>query len=247
MKHDNISIVMVGTTHPGNVGAAARAMATMGFGRLVLVAPECRIDETAYARAKGAIEVLDACETRATLADAIADCELAIATTARRRSLSWPTLAPDEAATRLLALDDAARAAIVFGREKSGLSNDELQLCQAMVRIPTSSDFSSLNVASAIQILCYEVFHRDAPAVPDTPSDADDRAATSAELEGLFAHLRETLEDTGFVDPDRPGQIMQRLRRLYLRAGLTRNEVNILRGILAAAARSADERSRSGR
>ncbi len=240
MKLENIKVVMVGTTHPGNVGAAARAMATMGFARLVLVAPACRVDETAYARAKGAIDLLDRCETRATLADAIADCEFAVATSARQRSLSWPTLDPGEAATRLLACDDATSAAIVFGREQSGLSNDELQLCQAMVTIPTSPDFSSLNVASAIQILCYEIFHRDAPAVPEAPSDPDDRAATSAELEGFFAHLQASLEGTGFIDPARPGQIMQRLRRLYLRAGLSRNEVNILRGVLAAGRRPDD-------
>ncbi len=241
MKLENIKVVMVGTTHPGNVGAAARAMATMGFARLVLVAPACRVDETAYARAKGAIDLLDRCETRATLADAIADCEFAVATSARQRSLSWPTLDPGEAATRLLACDDATSAAIVFGPEKSGLSNDELQLCQAMVTIPTSPDFSSLNVASAIQILCYEIFHRQAvPAPAPATGDASERAATSAELEGFFAHLQASLEGTGFIDPARPGQIMQRLRRLYLRAGLSRNEVNILRGVLAAARRPDD-------
>ena len=241
MNLENIRIVMVGTTHPGNIGAAARAMATMGFSRLVLVAPECRIDETAYARAKGAIDLLDRCETRATLADAIADCEFVVATSARQRSLSWPTLDPAAAATRLLAGDDAASAAIVFGREKSGLSNDELQLCQAMVRIPTSADFSSLNVASAVQILCYEIFHRRAASSPaPAAGDESERAATSAELEGFFAHLQATLESTGFIDPARPGQLMQRLRRLYLRAGLSRNEVNILRGVLAAGTRPDD-------
>lgn len=241
MKRDNIKIVMVGTTHPGNVGAAARAMATMGFDRLVLVAPECRIDETAYARAKGALDVLDAHETRATLAEAIADCEYAIATSARQRSLKWPTLDPGDAAQRLLSLDDATSAALVFGREKSGLSNDELQLCQAMVTIPTSPDFSSLNVASAIQILCYEIFHRQAPEAATGAPDESERAATSAELEGFFAHLQATLESTGFIDPARPGQLMSRLRRLYLRAELSRNEVNILRGVLAAGNRPDDD------
>ena len=238
---------MVGTTHPGNVGAAARAMATMGFSRLALVEPQCPIGEVAIARASGALSILEQRETHITLADAVAECELVVATSARRRSLEWPTLDPGAAATRLLELDDVARAAIVFGREKSGLSNDELQLCHAMVTIPTDPGFSSLNVASAIQILCYEIFHRQAPVPVNEPYDSADRAATSVELEGFFTHLQATLEATGFIDPARPGQIMQRLRRLYLRAGLSRNEVNILRGILAAGARPADERSRSGR
>ncbi len=243
MQRDNIKIVMVGTTHPGNVGAAARAMFTMGFTRLVLVDPQCPIGEVAIARASGALAVLERRETRTTLADAVAGCELVIATSARRRSLEWPTLDPGAAATRLLELDDVARAAIVFGREKSGLSNDELQLCHAMVMIPTDPGFSSLNVASAIQIMCYEIFHRQAPAPTSESHDPEDRAATSAELEGFFGHLQATLETTGFIDPTRPGQIMQRLRRLYLRAGLSRNEVNILRGILAASTRDGDDGS----
>lgn len=244
MKIDNIRIVMVGTTHPGNIGAAARAMATMGFGRLVLAAPECRVDETAIARAAGAHEILDRRETCASLAQAVADCECVIATSARRRSLSWPTLDPGAAAERLLGLDDAAEAAIVFGREQSGLSNDELQLCQAMVTIPTSAEFSSLNLASAIQILCYEVFRRQVSAPrPEPPAETDERAATSAELEALFAHLETTLEANGFIDPRRPGQLMGRLRRLYLRCGLSRNEVNILRGMLAASTRHGEDGS----
>ncbi len=245
MQRDNIKIVMVGTTHPGNVGAAARAMYTMGFARLALVDPQCPIGEVAIARASGALAVLDQRETHARLADAVADCEFVVATSARRRSLEWPTLDPGAAAKRLLELDDSARAAIVFGREKSGLSNDELQLCHAMVMIPTDSRFSSLNVAAAIQILCYEIFHRQAPAPASDPYDADDRAATSAELEGLFGHLEATLEATGFIDPAQPGQVMPRLRRLYLRAGLSRNEVNILRGILAASARDGGDGSPS--
>ena len=243
MQRDNIKIVMVGTTHPGNVGAAARAMATMGFSRLVLVDPQCPVGEIAIARASGALAVLEHRETHATLAEAVADCELVIATSARRRSLEWPTLDPGAAAMRLLELDDSAPAAIVFGREKSGLSNDELQLCHAMVMIPTDPGFSSLNVASAIQILCYEIFHRQTPAPASEPFDPADRAATSAEIEGFFDHLEATLEITGFIDPAQPGQVMQRLRRLYLRAGLSRNEVNILRGILAASARDGDDGS----
>lgn len=238
MKLQNIRIVMVGTTHPGNIGAAARAMRNMSIERLALVDPQCPVGEIAYARASGANSVLDNRATFGHLRDAIADCQLVIATTARRRSLAWPELDPREMAEQLFALDDQCQVALVFGREHSGLSNEELQLCNQMVCIPTNPDFSSLNLASAIQVLCYEVFRQQASPPPVRVATGEEALASSSEVEGYFGHLQQTLENSGFLNSGQPGLIMQRLRRLYLRTQLSRNEVNILRGILSAVQRS---------
>ena len=234
MKLENIKIVMVGTTHPGNIGAAARAMHNMCLGRLCLVDPQCPVGEIAYARASGANAVLDNRETWSDLKQAVADCHHVVATSARRRSLAWPESNPRELAARIHALGDDERVALVFGREHSGLSNDEIQLCNRMVCIPTNPEFSSLNVAAAIQLLCYEIYSGQAGAVPVKTAGPQDLAATSAELEGYFQHLQQVLETTGFLDPRQPGLAMQRLRRLYLRSDLSLNEVNILRGMLSA-------------
>jgi len=235
MKLQNIKIVMAGTTHPGNIGAAARAMANMCFTRLTLVDPQCPVGEIAYARASGANAILDNRDTCNDLASAIADCNCVIAASARRRSLSWPELSPPELADKLIDMNDTAQTALVFGREHSGLSNEEMQLCNYMVYIPTNPDFSSLNVASAIQVLCYEIFQRQA-IVPQIvkPIEKQDMPVEHSELEGYFEHLQNVLQMCEFLDPQQPGLIMQRLRRLYLRSEVTRNEINILRGMLTA-------------
>jgi tRNA (cytidine32/uridine32-2'-O)-methyltransferase len=235
MKLKNIKIVMVGTTHPGNIGAAARAMANMCFTRLTLVDPQCPVGEVAYARASGANAILDKRETCKDLEQAIADCNCVIAASARRRSLSWPELSPPEMADKLTDMNDTARTALVFGREHSGLNNDEIQLCNYMVCIPTNPDFSSLNVASAIQVLCYQIFQRQVTVPPVVkPPETQDMPVPSSELEGYFEHLQNVLQMSGYLDPQQPGLIMQRLRRLYLRSEVTRNEINILRGMLTA-------------
>ncbi|MCG6890514.1 MAG: RNA methyltransferase [Gammaproteobacteria bacterium] len=240
MKLQNIRIVMVATTHPGNVGAAARAMHNMCIGRLALVDPQCPIGDIAYARASGANVILDNRETYADLRSAIADCSQVIATTARRRSLPWPELTPQEMAESVFALDDSRQVALVFGREHSGLSNDELQMCNQMVCIPTNPEFSSLNVASAIQVMCYEIYrYQTTPYAVPAPS-GQDLPASSGEVEGYIEHLRQTLDDCGFLNPQQPEMIMQRLRRLYLRSELTHNEINILRGILSAFGKQRD-------
>ena len=235
MKLQNIKIVMVGTTHPGNIGAAARAMANMCFTHLTLVDPQCPVGEVAYARASGANDILDNRETCEDLAQAIADCNCVIAATARHRSLSWPELSPPEVAGKLSGMNDSTRTALVFGREHSGLRNDELQLCNYMVCIPANPDFSSLNVASAIQVLCYEIFRRQAN-LPQAakPPQAQDMPAAIAEVEGYFEHLQNVLQMSGYLDPQQPGLIMQRLRRLYLRRELTRTEINIFRVMLTS-------------
>ncbi|MFT4608284.1 MAG: tRNA (cytidine32/uridine32-2'-O)-methyltransferase [Urechidicola sp.] len=234
MKLENISIVMVGTTHPGNVGAAARAMRNMCINQLVMVSPKCPVGEVAFARASGAHSILDQRRTVDTMEEAIQDCELVIASTARSRSLSWPELSPSEMAKKTWSLDDKSKVAIVFGREHSGLTNEELQLCNYMVSIPSNPDFSSLNVASAIQVMCYEIYKTlDEGKVVESVGSSEP-TATSFDLEGYFQHLEQVLLKTGYLKADNPRQLLQRLRRLYQRAELSKNEVNILRGILSS-------------
>jgi len=234
MKLENISIVMVGTTHPGNIGAAARAMHNMCINKLVMVSPKCPVGEVAYARASGAHAILDARRTVDTLEEALKDCELVIGSTARIRSLSWPELSTTEMAEKTWSLNDESQVAIVFGREHSGLTNEELQLCNYMVTIPTNPDFSSLNVASAIQVFCYEIYKTldQGKVVESVPPS--EPTATSFDLEGYFQHLEQVLITTGYLDADNPRQLLQRLRRLYQRANLSKPEVNILRGILSS-------------
>ena len=236
MKLQDIRIVLVETTHPGNIGAAARAMKNMGLSRLVLVNPQCAVDNQAYARASGADDVLNNLVRHESLTAAVADCVLVVGTTARTRSLVWPALTPHSLAQKLAETADDNPVAVVFGREDSGLTNEELQHCHFSVTIPTNPDFSSLNVASAIQVISYEIFSR----LQDDPADESPRRsrlespADSAQLEGLFDHLQRLMIDIDFLDQDNPRQIMKRLRRLYQRAEPTVNEVNILRGILSS-------------
>jgi tRNA (cytidine32/uridine32-2'-O)-methyltransferase len=229
----DIRIVLVQTSHPGNIGAAARAMKNMCLSRLVLVQPRDYPSEEAMARASGADDLLSGARVVDTLADAIADCRVVIGTSARLRSVSWPLLTPRDAAR--LAIEEAAHApvAIVFGRESSGLSNEELDLCTHLVHIPTNPGFSSLNVAMAVQIMGYELMlasEAEAAVVDRTAA-----VASNAEMEGLFAHLEQALGDIGFIDERRSEKLMRRLRRLFHRAAPASDEVNILRGILSAA------------
>lgn len=236
MKLDNIKIVMVETTHPGNIGAAARAMNNMQMSKLALVNPKCPVGERAYARASGANAILDEHSRFNTLPEALADCHLVIGTSARIRSLSWPQFSPRELAQKAVALADDQKLALVFGREHAGLTNEELQHCHFTVNIPTNPEFSSLNVAAAIQVICYEIYQQYLqPQVALAESvDEDEPMASSGELEGFFHHLQQVLIATGFIDAENPRQMMKRLRRLYQRALPTQNEVHILRGILSA-------------
>jgi len=225
---------MVETSHPGNVGAAARAMKNMGLSHLELVNPLCSLDGSAYARASGADDLLNRAVIREQLTDAIADCALVVGTSARIRTLVWPGLTPNSLAETLAQQADDCRAAIVFGREHSGLTNEELQHCHYSVTIPTNPDFSSLNVASSIQVISYEIYSRllaEQEAPPQRLSRSDS-PANSEQLEGFFSHLEQVLFATGFIERSNPRQMMKRLRRLYQRALPSQNEVNILRGIL---------------
>ncbi|WJW76253.1 tRNA (cytosine(32)/uridine(32)-2'-O)-methyltransferase TrmJ [Thiohalobacter sp. IOR34] len=232
MRAEGVRVVLVETSHPGNIGAAARAMKTMGLRRLYLVAPGVFPSAEATARASGADDLLAEARVCASLNEALAGCSLVIGASARLRSLQWPQLDPRECAARVAAETAQGEVALVFGRERSGLSNAELERCHFLVHIPTHPDYSSLNLAQAVQVLAYELRMTEAP--PAAP-EAEFPPATAEEMEGLYAHLEQTLYDLEFISPDRPGRMMRRLRRLLQRARPDRNELNILRGILSAA------------
>lgn len=236
-----VRIILVGTQHPGNIGSAARALKTMGLARLVLVAPEKAPNAESFALAAGAHDLLDGAATFATLAEAVADCRLVLGCTARSRRIALDELAPRAAAERaVVEASGGAEVALVFGRERTGLENDELQLCHAAVHIPANPDYSSLNLAAAVQVLAYELrLALLAMAGPVEPAAPRDPPASHAQLEGLFAQLGETLEAIDFHKGRAPESAMRKLRRLYLRADLDEREVRLLRGILSDAQRMA--------
>lgn len=226
-----IRIVLVRTRHPGNIGAAARAMLTMGLARLVLVAPARFPDPEAVALAAGADIVLDAAHVVATLDEALAGCALAIGLSARPREFAGRVLALRDAAREAVAHTATGDVALVFGTEMSGLSNDELARCGVAATIPANDEFASLNVAAAVQVAAYEL--RVTSGAGDVWSAPRFPAATHDEIESLHAHARKTLTALRFLKPDNPRRLLPRLRRLFGRAQLEREEVNILRGILA--------------
>ncbi|NJD24250.1 MAG: RNA methyltransferase [Betaproteobacteria bacterium] len=233
-----IRVVLCRPSHPGNIGAAARAMKTMGLSDLHLVAPRSFPDAEADARATGAVDVLQAAKVHADLPAALAGVRLAIALSARRRDLGPPVGDVRAMAAQALVEAAAGEVALVFGNETVGLSNDEVLCCQAAVSIPAKPEFSSLNLGAAVQILCYELRMAAFDAAPPTP---DFRAtpfasptATVEEVEGLYAHLEAVALASGFLNPAQPGRLMPKLRRLFARARPERDEINILRGLLAA-------------
>lgn len=233
MVLDNIRIVLVAPTHPGNVGAVARAMKNMGLRSLYLVDPCAYRTQEARARAAGADDVLDGATVCASLADALGDCRLTMATTARARKIGWPTLRPHEAGRALVAAASGdSSAALVFGREHSGLTNEELDQCQYAVTIPANPHFSSLNLASAVQVLTYEIW--SASTIADTTPVEERRLATHDALRHFYRHLQQVLIAIDFLNPAAPRKLMRRLIRLFHRAQLDDNELNILEGILTA-------------
>ena len=229
----SIRIVLVGTTHPGNIGAVARAMKNMGLSDLALVNPRHFPHKEATARASGAIDVLEHARVFDSLADAVADCVFVAGASARSRAIDWPCLEPRECARRLLQESAAGPAAAVFGPEKFGLTNADLDLCDSLLTIPTNPDFSSLNLAMAVQVVTYELRLAAREGVPPAPAP-EAPPATREEMELFYKHLQEVLLEIRFLDPDNPRHLMRRLRRLFVRAGPDKNEINILRGILAA-------------
>jgi len=224
-------IVLVRTRHPGNIGASARAMLTMGLTQLVLVAPARFPAALAVARSAGATEVLDAARVVATLDEALAGCALAIGLSARPREYAGRVMSMRDAAREAVAHADGGDVAIVLGTEMSGLSNAELARCGIAATIPSNAEFSSLNVAAAVQVAAYEL--RVASGSAQVWSAPRFAAATHDEIEALHAHARRTLTAMRFLKPDNPRRLLPRLRRLFGRAALEREEVNILRGILA--------------
>lgn len=230
----NIRFVLVGPSHPGNIGAAARAMKNMGFEDLALVRPERFPDPQAEWRAAAAADVLAGASIHASLDDAIADCVLVAGTSARRRSVPWPTRSADEFAAEVRAQTAAGPVAVLFGRETSGLSNAELQRCHLHVTIPTAAAYPSLNLAMAVQVVAYELrkaLWRQAPT-PEVDDRWDRRPATAADIAAMLAHLERTLLAIGFHDPQAPRQTMTRFRRLFARVRPDETEVAMLRGVL---------------
>ena len=234
MNLDNIRIVLVNTSHPGNIGGVARAMKNMGLSRLYLVEPRQFPDEQADWRAASASDVLENAVVTPSLEEAIGDCQFVVGTSARERRIPWPLLDPRQCAERIAPLSDSEQVAVLFGREDRGLTNDELKVCNLHLNIPTSEDYSSLNLAMAVQIVCYEL--RMLLAQPDLPASEDDQwdtpFTTRENMERFYTHLEQTLTDIEFLDPAAPRQLMARLRRLYSRVRLDEMELNILRGIL---------------
>ncbi len=235
MSLDLIRIILVNTSHPGNIGACARAMKTMNLSSLYLVQPKVFPSAEATARASGASDILEGAQIFETLDAALAGCGLVVGASARQRTIAWPELTPRECAQQAIAQCSRTPVALVFGREHSGLTNDELERCNALVRIPSNPDFSSLNIAAAVQILAYEIMLESLESAPHGVPDEDEEPATAAEMELLYTHMQQALTDIGFLDPANPRQLMRRLRRLFNRPQLDKIEVNILRGILAAA------------
>ena len=237
----SIRIVLVGTTHPGNIGATARAMKNMGLADLALVRPRHFPHEEATARASGATDVLDNATVTDTLSEALTDCVYVAGASARSRTISWPSMGPRDCAERMVSESEQGIAAAVFGPEKSGLHNDDLDLCNTLLTIPTDPGFSSLNVAMAVQVLTYEL--RVASMLDTGPQfETEAPPATFEEMEHFYTHLEEVLEDIRFLDPENPRHLMRRLRRLFIRARPDKNEVNILRGVLTAI----DRKERAG-
>ena len=245
---DNIKIILVEPAHPGNIGGAARAMKTMGITQLVLVNPLRFPDPQADWRAAGAVDVVDQATVVTDLSEALANCQFVLGTSTRMRSIPWPVISARQVGEILSAQAQSAEVAVVFGREDSGLSNEELRLCHTHLQIPSSPVYGSLNLAMAVQVVCYEIYqyvigpNNLLPSTRDTNDMShihglgeriwDRPPASMAQMEGMMDHLEQVLYASGFVDPDQPGNTVSRLRRVFMRQQLDDTEIQILRGML---------------
>lgn len=233
-----IRVVLCQTSHPGNIGSAARAMKTMGLSQLYLVNPRKFPHAEAVAMASGATDVLESAQVCESLEQALQGCGLVLGMTARQRELSHPPQSPRRMAADLLSVAADETVALVFGNETSGLSNEELIRCQRLVHIPANPEYSSLNLAAAVQLVAYElrvaVLGDESYQAPHPNPYRRIKPATHDEIEGFYKHLERALIEIGYLDPVQPRRLMARLRRLFARAGLQQEEVNILRGILKA-------------
>jgi TrmH family RNA methyltransferase len=237
----NIRIVLVEPSHPGNIGAAARAMKNMCLEHLYLVSPEKYPHADASARAAGADDVLDTAVVTDSLQAAIADCTIVLGASARLRTFNWPQYDPRQAAEKASKTSQTSRVAIVFGRERTGLTNAELDLCHYLVHIPSNEQFSSLNLAAAVQVLSYEIYIADQLEPRVKITEDTEIPANQLEMQRFYQHLENTLIKIDFLDPDQPKKLMRRLRRLYNRAQPEQTEINILRGILTAVDKGFEE------
>jgi TrmH family RNA methyltransferase len=229
-----VRIVLVDTSHPGNIGATARAMKTMGLRELALVRPKHFPSEEATARAAGADDVLSDARVHATVEQSIADCGWVVGARARLRTVALPILDPREAAAAIWQRVASNRVAVLLGPEQSGLTNEDLKRCQQLVHIPAVPEFSSLNLAMAAQVLCYELRMAMPGRVPPEGPKSDARLATAEELEHLHEHLERLLTESGFLHPAHQRQVKLKLRRIFHKAELEDNELAILRGALTS-------------
>ena len=238
---DNISIVLINTSHPGNIGAAARAMKTMGLSNLVLVEPAEFPSGKAFALASGADDLLDNARVVSTLEEAVADCQFVVGTSARVRGVSLPLVEPRACASRILGEASGGKIALVFGREDRGMTNEELQMCHLQVHVSTNPDFSSLNLGAAVQVMTYELrmAFLDSLGGVELPKPRSHELAPQEDVERFYEHLYQTLIEIGFLDHSSHEKIMAKLRRMYGRIRPDRVELSILRGILSETSRSA--------
>ncbi len=240
---DNIKVILVEPTHPGNIGAAARAMKTMGLTRLCLVAPGQFPSAEATARASGADDVLHAAQVVVSFGDALRECGLVIGTSARPRTIDWPELGMEAGCVKAVEVAASSPVGLVFGRERSGLTNTELDRCHYLVRIPANPEYSSLNLGAAVQVLAYELRMAALRADEIKPvTEVGNSPATGEEMEGFMSHLEEVAYGVGFLNPSQPRLLMRRLRRLFNRAQPDTTEINILRGFLKAVQRAVRDR-----
>ncbi|WP_462054837.1 tRNA (cytosine(32)/uridine(32)-2'-O)-methyltransferase TrmJ [Vibrio cholerae] len=236
---ERVKVVLVGTTHSGNIGSAARAMKVMGLSQMVLVDPQCQVDAQAIALAAGASEIALNAQIYPTLEAAVADCGLVVGTSARSRTLEWPMLEPRECGEKLISEAKQHIVAMVFGRERTGLTNDELQLCHYHVCVPANPEYSSLNLAMAVQLVSYEVRMAYLALQQSSQSSTlQEEYPRHQELERFYAHLEQVIMQTEFISAQQPGQVMNKLRRMFTRARPEAQEINILRGILTSVQKS---------
>ncbi|MDN0074953.1 RNA methyltransferase [Crenobacter sp. SG2303] len=236
----NIRVVLARPSHPGNIGSAARAMKTMGLTNLYLVEPKAFPHPEADTLASGAVDVLERATVLPTLADALADVTIACALTSRRRELTTPLSTPREAVPELLARAKAGeQVALVFGNETFGLSIDEVELCNRLVTIPGNPDYFSLNLSQAVQVLCYELFSQVDLPLPHLEQES--QPATQAEVDGMLGHLESAMTKSGYFERRNSERLMRRMRRLFGRADVEREEIDILRGFWKQVERVADQ------
>ncbi|MEH6357465.1 MAG: tRNA (cytosine(32)/uridine(32)-2'-O)-methyltransferase TrmJ [Pseudomonadales bacterium] len=236
----NIRIVLIDTSHPGNIGAAARAMKNMGLDKLYLVAPKKFPDDQAVWRASSAGDVLDKAVVCETLDEALEGCELVLGASARDRSMPWPVMDPRQSAETVMSEPEQHQVAILFGREDRGMTNEELQRCHFHLQIPANPEYTSLNIGAAVQVVCYELRmamlnKAGLKEAWDWDKEWDVEAASADEMRYFLEHFEETLLALGVINPKRPRQLMPRMKRLFIRSRMDKMEVSILRGVLTAA------------